>query len=413
VILPPSLRKRAVKAVEEIARNLEELSRSSSAGSLGPSLRDGFAGLSLFFAYLEQGGTAGSNGQIAAELLDRAMTEMASVSADPGLFNGFLGVAWTVEHLQDQLIDKDIEDPGEEVASFICEYLSRSPDLRDFSLLKGLSGLGVYAIERSGRRFGRECLQQVVSRLTETAEHHSGGMAWRTPQEQLLKKVQPRYSLGHFNLGMALGIPGVVAVLSQAYGLGFGSRDLLESAAAWLLARRLPEGGHSIFPYTFSETDAPSGDQLAWCYGDLGVSVGLLAVARAVENSLWEREAIDIAKLSAARPIPKVRALDACLCHGASGIAHLFNRLFHATGALELKMAAIHWFERTLDLGMSGDSLGHYLFLGSDEAGGTGWREDPGFLTGSAGVGLALLAAATPVEPKWDCVLQVNVPLRQ
>ena len=27
------------------------------------------------------------------------------------------------------------------------------------------------------------------------------------------------------------------------------------------------------------------------------------------------------------------------------------------------------------------------------------WRSDPGFLTGSAGVGLALLAAATPVEP--------------
>jgi hypothetical protein len=34
-----------------------------------------------------------------------------------------------------------------------------------------------------------------------------------------------------------------------------------------------------------------------------------------------------------------------------------------------------------------------------------GWQDDPGFLTGAAGVGLALLAATTPVEPAWDRLL--------
>ena len=38
-----------------------------------------------------------------------------------------------------------------------------------------------------------------------------------------------------------------------------------------------------------------------------------------------------------------------------------------------------------------------------------GWRPDPGFLTGSAGVGLVLLAATTPVEPEWDRVLLTDV----
>jgi hypothetical protein len=33
------------------------------------------------------------------------------------------------------------------------------------------------------------------------------------------------------------------------------------------------------------------------------------------------------------------------------------------------------------------------------------WRPESGFLTGSAGIGLALLAATTPVEPEWDRVL--------
>jgi class I lanthipeptide synthase len=38
------------------------------------------------------------------------------------------------------------------------------------------------------------------------------------------------------------------------------------------------------------------------------------------------------------------------------------------------------------------------------------WRGTPGLLTGAAGVGLALLAAATPVEPSWDRMLLVALP---
>ena len=38
------------------------------------------------------------------------------------------------------------------------------------------------------------------------------------------------------------------------------------------------------------------------------------------------------------------------------------------------------------------------------------WDEDPSLLTGAAGVGLALLAAASPVAPDWDSMLMVNVP---
>jgi hypothetical protein len=41
------------------------------------------------------------------------------------------------------------------------------------------------------------------------------------------------------------------------------------------------------------------------------------------------------------------------------------------------------------------------------------WRNDPGFLTGSSGVGLALLAAATSVEPLWDRLLLSDVAPRR
>jgi hypothetical protein len=41
-------------------------------------------------------------------------------------------------------------------------------------------------------------------------------------------------------------------------------------------------------------------------------------------------------------------------------------------------------------------------------AGKRGWRGDPSFLTGSAGVTLALLAATTGADPVWDRVLLLS-----
>ena len=35
---------------------------------------------------------------------------------------------------------------------------------------------------------------------------------------------------------------------------------------------------------------------------------------------------------------------------------------------------------------------------------------EPGFLTGAAGIALALLAAVSDVEPAWDRVLLVSIP---
>lgn len=50
--------------------------------------------------------------------------------------------------------------------------------------------------------------------------------------------------------------------------------------------------------------------------------------------------------------------------------------------------------------------------LEPDRDGRLGWRVDPGFLTGAAGIGLALLAAVAPVKPEWDRLLLVSIPPR-
>src|SRR5712692_6145954 len=41
------------------------------------------------------------------------------------------------------------------------------------------------------------------------------------------------------------------------------------------------------------------------------------------------------------------------------------------------------------------------------------WEDDPGILTGAAGIALALLAATTSIEPEWDRMLLLSTPGRK
>ena len=185
---------------------------------------------------------------------------------------------------------------------------------------------------------------------------------------------------------------------------------LLHDSARFLLARRQDPSVGSSFSTAYAPWEPPSGSRLAWCYGDPGVAAALLAAARAAGEPAWERAALEIALAAAERTGPATGIRDAGICHGAAGLGHLFNRMYHTTGEKRLGEAARFWFERALAFREPGQGIGGYrswgVLGGPDEL---GWRDDSGFLEGTAGVGLALLGAVSEVEPAWDRILTVSV----
>jgi len=153
--------------------------------------------------------------------------------------------------------------------------------------------------------------------------------------------------------------------------------------------------------------------RLAWCWGDLSVAAALLVAGRCADLPAWEHEALTIARRAAQRPPEQSGVCDAGLCHGAAGIGHLFNRMYQATGDPALGEAARFWFRRTLDMRQPGRGVGGYQAFHPDRPGDEIWVDDRGFLTGGAGIALALLAAVTPDEPAWDRILLVSAPHRR
>jgi hypothetical protein len=173
---------------------------------------------------------------------------------------------------------------------------------------------------------------------------------------------------------------------------------------SWLLRRQQPAGTVFCFPHFYHPDSQPVMSRIAWCYGDPGMAVTLLAAARGAGEPAWERAAVETALSAASRPEELARIRDAGLCHGSAGIAHLFNRLYQATGEPRLAEAARFWFEWTLRFRQPGNGVAGFRAWNTDGE-NESWREDGGFLEGAAGIGLALLAATSTVEPEWDRLL--------
>jgi hypothetical protein len=375
------------------------------------SLAGGWAGIALFFAELDRACPGEGHDETAADLLARAIEGTAGQQVLSGLYGGFPGVAWTVEHLTARLFgsEEGEDDPGEDVAALLARHLDHSPWTGEYDLTEGLTGFGVYALERSPRRWGEECLRSAVARLAETAEVRTEGVAWRTLPEGMAPELREQFPEGSFNLGVAHGVPGAISVLARAWVAGVEeARPLLDRAVAWLLAQKLPSGAGAIFPTCVAPRPAgpTKTSRVAWCYGDLGIACALLSAARAVGEAVWQREAHEIGRATTARSPESEDPADACLCHGAAGNSHLFNRLYQASGDRIFADAARTWLRWALEMRRPGARFGGFQCW-ADGPQGEDWYDDPGFLMGAAGIGLALLAAATPLSPVWDRVLLI------
>jgi len=380
----------------------------------------GAAGVALFHGYLAKAlDGAEHHAARAEELLDEAVETLAITPTGPSLYSGFTGIAWTAEHLGRLLSvqeeeQEEQEDINEEIDEALLTALGRQSWEGDYDLISGLVGFGVYALERVPRPSAVRCLEAIVDRLDETAEKKGQEVTWFTPPEAIPGPNREYTPLGQYNLGVAHGVPGIIALLADACRLGIReerARPLLEGAVRWLTAQPLAGQKGACFPSWTGPGVEPRPSRLAWCYGDPGIAATLLYAARAVGMEEWESAALTIAAHAAKAESEDAGVRDAGLCHGAIGLAHLYNRIHQAGGGELFADAARLWYRSGLDMrkpegGVAGFEAWRPAF-GMEEP---GWQSDPGFLTGAAGIGLALLAAVTPLEPEWDRLLLVAIP---
>ena len=405
-ILEGTLRTQAEASAREVIAALSQPGLEVDGGLAG-----GSAGLALLFAYAGRAWDEAALLDRARAALERSADALSDQVLTPGLYGGFTGIAWAHSHLERLLYGESEEDSGAELDDAAVLLLQQTPWYREYDLVGGLAGVGVYALERLPRPRAAQALELIVERLEETSETTPQGITWHTRPYLLPPHQRAENPDGYHNLGLAHGVPGVVALLAAIVARGLGgaaARRMLDGGFQWLASQRLPEEGPGCYATTAESSRQTAPTRLAWCYGDAGIAVALLAAAELAGHGAMRTLALEVGRKGARRATETAGVVDAGLCHGAAGLLQVFNRMFQATGEPVFLDAARTWTARTLELRTEGSGIAGYAAWEVLGDGKFGWTPQAGLFTGSAGIAAAFLAATCPVPPDWDRFLMVS-----
>lgn len=390
------------------------------------SLSSGYAGLAVFYAYLSAALPMHGLEALARESMERA----AGATADeplrhPGLYSGSSGVAFAL------LCLAEIDDRYRPAAARAYEAAARQvlqsrrdwmhaptalADERDFDVIGGAAGVlaALLAHPRPAAAVD-EAIRALIADLVTFCRpaRRPGFRSWR---------VSPRgpdagrsgSADGWYDLGLAHGVLGGAVALSTAYGHGYRHDGLvaaIDNVCSWFADRCVHDDRGINWPagvLASIDDDLVARHQLmparpGWCYGAAGGARALWLSAAALQNGAFRQIALDAIKSAAQRSPATRRLYSPNLCHGLSGLLMTCLRFAQDVQDEALREAIPALTAEIVDSCNPG-----LPFFVIDRQSGGEEVEEPGFLTGTVGVGLALLAAVSPIEPKWDRALLLS-----
>ena len=200
----------------------------------------------------------------------------------------------------------------------------------------------------------------------------------------------------------------IVVILSKMFTLyphGVDVMNMLLNTLKYIFQQQLHQPTVSYFPsYSLESEEGSRASRLGWCYGDLGIAQAILQAAKTLRSIDYENEALKILLYNCnRRDLKENHVLDAGLCHGASGISHIFNRLYVNTKMEEFKEASVYWMEKTVEMAQFGDGLAGFKTW---QGGKKEWENQYSLLEGITGIGLSILSLLNPDLMQWDeCLL--------
>lgn len=339
-----------------------------------------------------------------------------------GMLNGISGLATAIMLLShhDSRYRNTSKTLEIKVATLVLKHVWRRETSgvadNDYDVISGAAGVLGYLIStRSQEAVTQDAVRTLIEYLIwlGNGEDEREHKHWLIPPEHFTANyLREIYPYGYFNLGLAHGIPGPLVALSLAWQAGYrikGHREAIEAISHWLVKQQIydtwgnnwPDG----VPWQISCRPRQQSEMFgraAWCYGSPGVARALWLAGTTLSSEMLCHTAIEAMESALKRPTGISDLTSPTLCHGVSGLLLICLRFAHETKNPTILGYIPLLVNRILEVCNSAYALG---IRGEDILGNL--ADNPGFLTGTAGVLLTLLAAATPIEPAWDRTLLI------
>jgi lantibiotic modifying enzyme len=309
------------------------------------------------------------------------------------------------------VLDRSIDLNLSEIDEFIASAIDQAFEAHNWDPLHGMTGLGIYFLERNKETNDKEFLEKIVDQLSLMRTDAGEYKVWITPG-------YGKYSNDNYNFGMAHGMPGVLSFLAQVYVRGIKQQEIKEmifSCMPFLLQHEYENDAEGCFPCSIEiekeHREQIQGSRLAWCYGDLCMANALVHCGRALHENSWKIKGINLALKTTKRNFESAGCMDAPFCHGTTGLAHQYQRFYQLTGNEVFKYAVNNWVDLTMKhYYRPGEGAGGYSFRClNEETNLFEYVPQYGLLEGSAGIALVYLSLLYNVEPNWDIIFLCNV----
>jgi lantibiotic biosynthesis protein len=366
----------------------------------------GSSGIALFYFYYSRYFSSSTCYDKGYEFISNLVKSINKGNNYHTLADGVAGFGWLIEHLEEQgFVNSDTNEILNELDDFAYHSMISDIQRKNFDYLHGALGTGFYFLSRLKKK---RKIENYLVKLLEELENESesdikGGLRWPS------LKPTPYSNNVLTNLSLSHGNASIIVFLSKIYEkniLKEKTYRLLVGAVTYILYNQLdPAIYYSSFPTLIAKSGELTNSRLAWCYGDLGIGMAIYQAGKATDNNQWTNKALEILlRTTTRRNDNKTFAVDAGLCHGTSGIAHIYNRMHRNTKINTFKESADYWFQKTLEMAKFDDGLAGYKAWRNKETGED--LNEPGLLEGIAGIGLAMISYLSDIEPAWDeCLL--------
>lgn len=307
---------------------------------------------------------------------------------------------WMIKYLSDnKFIEIDQYSKAERIALdkylFSVQNIFLKKGLYDF--LHGGLSIGFYFLMNDKTKE----IKKMIDDINKLSEKGSSGLKWKSITK--INTWEEKY-----NLSLSHGMSSLVVMLCKIYDNAIEcdkTKQMIEGAIKYILAQKLPAEQYiSIYGnLALESSEIILSSRLAWCYGDLCVAVALWKASKSLKRNDWAEEAKTILiHSSKRRDLNENGVVDACFCHGTSGIAHIFHRMYKETGLYECGEVAKYWIERTIEMSKFKDGFAGYKVWHGDN----GFENEIGLLEGISGIGLTLLSYNSEMSMSWDeCLL--------
>lgn len=370
------------------------------------SLAGGAAGVALL--HIERAHSGHGDWGTAHAWLSAAASDDLTAAANAGLYLGAPALAFTLHTAAgpSRRYRRALGSLDQAVVAMTRTRLAAAytrieqgqrPAMKEFDLIRGLSGLGVYHLRRHPDHPVTGELLSYLVRLTEPLAGRDDLPPWWTDSAPN-GEPSPEFPQGHGNAGLAHGIGAVLGLLSLARLRGLpipGADDAIARICAWTDRWRQHGDAGPWWPGFVTLRQVREGRVAAalrprpsWCYGVSGTARAQQLAGMALGDPA-RQQAAENALLAALRDQAQLDQLtEIGLCHGTAGLLQSAWRM--AADSHNPQIAA--------EL----PGLSARLIAQMDRT-----VLDPELLDGAAGAALALHTAGTGAVPKsgWDAFL--------